>query len=46
MSHEIYNIKNAPKSVIYCMAKAAGITLNELLMIAINETLGNNQKAL
>ncbi|WP_392534822.1 D-alanine--D-alanine ligase [Nostoc sp. C117] len=36
----------APKSVISCMAKAAGIPLNELLMTAINETLGNNKKAL
>jgi D-alanine-D-alanine ligase len=36
----------APKSVIPCMAKAAGIPLNELLMTAINETLGNNKKAL
>ncbi|WP_341529942.1 D-alanine--D-alanine ligase [Nostoc sp. UHCC 0302] len=34
----------APKSVISCMAKAAGISLNELLTAAINETLGNNQK--
>lgn len=33
----------APKSVISCMAKAAGITLNELLITAINETLGNNK---
>ncbi|MEA5583339.1 D-alanine--D-alanine ligase [Nodularia harveyana UHCC-0300] len=31
----------APKSVIPSMAKVAGISLNELLMIAINETLGN-----
>jgi len=30
----------APKSVISSMAKAAGISLNELLIIAINETLG------
>ena len=30
----------APKSVISSMAKAAGIPLNELLIIAINETLG------
>ncbi|MDB9324572.1 D-alanine--D-alanine ligase [Nodularia spumigena CS-586/05] len=29
----------APKSVISCMAKAQGIPLNELFMIAINETL-------
>jgi D-alanine-D-alanine ligase len=36
----------APKSVISCMAKAAGISLKELLMTAINETLGNNKKAL
>jgi D-alanine-D-alanine ligase len=36
----------APKSVISCMAKAAGISVNELLMTAINETLGNNKKAL
>jgi hypothetical protein len=28
------------------MAKAAGISLKELLMTAINETLGNNKKAL
>lgn len=33
----------APKSVISCMAKAAGISLNELLMIAIDETLGSNK---
>ncbi|MDZ7962609.1 MAG: D-alanine--D-alanine ligase [Aulosira sp. DedQUE10] len=33
----------APKSVISSMAKAAGIPLNELLMMAINETLGNTQ---
>ncbi|MBH8553302.1 D-alanine--D-alanine ligase [Nostocaceae cyanobacterium CENA357] len=31
----------APKSVISSMAKAAGISLNELLMIGINETLGD-----
>ncbi|WP_414530389.1 D-alanine--D-alanine ligase family protein [Nodularia chucula] len=31
----------SPKSVIPSMAKVAGISLNELLMIAINETLGN-----
>jgi D-alanine-D-alanine ligase len=36
----------APKSVISSMAKAAGIPLNELLMTAINETLGSNQKVL
>jgi D-alanine-D-alanine ligase len=30
----------APKSVLSSMAKAAGIPLNELLIIAINETLG------
>ena len=30
----------APKSVISSMAKAAGIPLNQLLIIAINETLG------
>jgi D-alanine-D-alanine ligase len=30
----------APKSVISSMAKATGIPLNELLIIAINETLG------
>jgi D-alanine-D-alanine ligase len=36
----------APKSVISSMAKAAGIPLNELLITAINETLGNHQKAL
>ncbi|MHC5723196.1 MAG: D-alanine--D-alanine ligase family protein [Nostoc sp.] len=36
----------APTSVISCMAKAAGIPLNELLMTAINETLSSNQKAL
>ncbi|BAZ28364.1 D-alanine--D-alanine ligase domain-containing protein [Cylindrospermum sp. NIES-4074] len=33
----------APKSVISSMAKAAGIPLNELLMTAINETLGNKK---
>ncbi|MBD2165541.1 D-alanine--D-alanine ligase [Calothrix membranacea FACHB-236] len=32
----------APKSVISSMAKTAGIPLNELLMTAINETLGNS----
>jgi len=31
----------APKSVISTMAKAAGISLNELLKIVINETLAN-----
>ena len=36
----------APTSVISCMAKAAGIPLNELLITAINETLSSNQKAL
>ncbi|WP_341529210.1 D-alanine--D-alanine ligase [Nostoc sp. UHCC 0302] len=36
----------APKSVISSMAKAAGIPLNELLMMAINETLGSNKKVL
>ncbi|MBD6615207.1 D-alanine--D-alanine ligase [Komarekiella sp. 'clone 1'] len=36
----------APKSVISSMAKAAGIPLNDLLITAINETLGSNQKAL
>jgi D-alanine-D-alanine ligase len=36
----------APKSVISSMAKAAGIPLNALLMIAINETLGSNKKVL
>ncbi|MEH2172040.1 D-alanine--D-alanine ligase family protein [Nostoc sp.] len=36
----------APKSVISSMAKAAGIPLNELLITAINETLGSNQKVL
>ena len=36
----------APKSVISSMAKAAGISLNELLITAINETLGNNKKTL
>ncbi|WP_375499341.1 hypothetical protein [uncultured Nostoc sp.] len=35
-----------PKSVIYSMAKAAGIHLNDLLITAINETLGSNKKAL
>ncbi|YAF94590.1 MAG: D-alanine--D-alanine ligase [Nodularia sp. CChRGM 3473] len=34
----------APKSVISCMAKAQGIPLNKLLMIAINETLSNRAK--
>ncbi len=34
----------APKSVISTMAKAAGISLNELLMTAINETLGSHKK--
>lgn len=33
----------APKSVISSMAKAAGMSLNELLMIAIDETLGSNK---
>ncbi|MBD2676682.1 MULTISPECIES: ATP-grasp domain-containing protein [Nostoc] len=33
----------APKSVISSMAKAVGISLNELLMIAIDETLGSNK---
>ncbi|MBW4676852.1 MAG: D-alanine--D-alanine ligase [Desmonostoc geniculatum HA4340-LM1] len=33
----------APKSVISSMAKAAGIPLTELLMIAIDETLGSNK---
>ncbi|WP_193198816.1 D-alanine--D-alanine ligase [Nostoc sp. MG11] len=33
----------APKSVISSMAKAAGIPLNDLLITAINETLGSNQ---
>jgi D-alanine-D-alanine ligase len=32
----------APKSVISSMAKAAGIPLNELLITAINETLGQS----
>ncbi|MEH1965781.1 D-alanine--D-alanine ligase family protein [Nostoc sp.] len=36
----------SPKSVISSMAKAAGIPLNELLMTAINETLGSNKKVL
>jgi D-alanine-D-alanine ligase len=36
----------APKSVISSMAKAAGIPLNELLTMAINETLDNNKKTL
>ncbi|MFN6474933.1 D-alanine--D-alanine ligase [Nostoc sp. DedQUE07] len=36
----------APKSVISSMAKAAGIPLDELLIAAINETLGSNQKVL
>nr|BBB38339.1 D-Ala D-Ala ligase [Nostoc commune KU002] len=36
----------APKSVISSMAKAAGIPLNDLLITAINETLGSNKKAL
>jgi D-alanine-D-alanine ligase len=36
----------APKSVISSMAKAAGIPLNDLLITAINETLGGNKKAL
>ncbi|MDZ8185793.1 MAG: ATP-grasp domain-containing protein [Nostoc sp. ChiSLP02] len=31
----------APKSVISSMAKTMGISINELLMIAINETLGS-----
>jgi len=31
----------APKSVISSMAKAVGIPINELLTMAINETLGN-----
>ncbi|MBE9035858.1 D-alanine--D-alanine ligase family protein [aff. Roholtiella sp. LEGE 12411] len=34
------------KSVISSMAKAAGIPLNDLLITAINETLGSNKKAL
>ncbi|WP_445633070.1 ATP-grasp domain-containing protein [Nostoc sp. DSM 114161] len=33
----------APKSVISSMAKAVGISLNELLTIAIDETLGSNK---
>ena len=33
-----------PKSVISSMAKVAEIPLNELLMTAINETLGSNKK--
>ncbi|MEH2268284.1 MAG: D-alanine--D-alanine ligase [Nostoc sp.] len=36
----------APKSVISSMAKAVGIPINELLIMAINETLGSNKKAL
>ncbi|BAY41347.1 D-alanine--D-alanine ligase domain-containing protein (plasmid) [Nostoc sp. NIES-2111] len=36
----------APKSVISTMAKAAGISLNELLKIAINETLSNKMSCL
>jgi D-alanine-D-alanine ligase len=32
----------APKSVISSMAKASGISLNELFMTAIDETLGSN----
>jgi D-alanine-D-alanine ligase len=36
----------APKSVISSMAKAAGISLNDLLITAINETLGGNKKVL
>ncbi|QSJ18444.1 D-alanine--D-alanine ligase [Nostoc sp. UHCC 0702] len=36
----------ASTSVISSMAKAAGIPLNELLITAINETLGTNQKAI
>jgi D-alanine-D-alanine ligase len=32
----------APKSVISCMAKAAGISLNQLLITSINETLVND----
>ena len=35
-----------PKSVIAYTANAAGIPLNELFMTAIDETLGNNKKAL
>jgi D-alanine-D-alanine ligase len=33
----------SPKSVISCMAKAAGISLNELLITAIHETLGSHR---
>ncbi|MDZ8081656.1 MAG: ATP-grasp domain-containing protein [Nostoc sp. DcaGUA01] len=33
----------APKSVISSMAKATGISINELLMTAINEALGSNK---
>jgi D-alanine-D-alanine ligase len=36
----------APKSVISTMAKAAGISLNELLKIAINETLAHKMSCL
>ncbi|WGV28629.1 D-alanine--D-alanine ligase family protein [Halotia branconii] len=36
----------APKSVISSMAKAVGISLNELLVTAINETLGSEKKIL
>lgn len=36
----------APKSVISTMAKAAGIPLNELLKIAINETLASKMSCL
>lgn len=36
----------APKSVISSMAKAAGIPLNDLLITAINETLGSSQQPL
>jgi D-alanine-D-alanine ligase len=36
----------SPKSVISSMAKAAGMPLNDLLITAINETLGTNKKAL
>jgi D-alanine-D-alanine ligase len=36
----------APKSVIPSMAKAAGISLHELLITAINETLDKNQSNL
>jgi D-alanine-D-alanine ligase len=32
--------------VISSMAKAAGIPLNDLLITAINETLGSNKKVL